>query len=384
MLAWYVTVPILPSFAVDVGLPASLVGIMFAARSVAEIFLRTPAGALSDNVGRRPTIILGSMFFSSGQLIYVILQKPELLFLAMFLNGVGVSVIFPASQASATEAVPSSKIGKSISLFNFAEGLSSIMGPLIGGVMANVFSVNLVLLLSFSLSALGTIAAVAFIKETIAHKSNSTWVHGTAEFGKQIIRLPETLRIILRSKQVLVPIIAVVASGFWNGATWSYYPLLAERMGFSEEMIGGGLATLGLAWTFFNLITGRISDRIKDKSPLIMTALLGYVVTLALMPSASQYWMSLTLLLLMGLVNGLLWPLVMVMIAKDILTTRRGAGMGFLMTILNISNGCALVGMSILVNFFGLMSIFYLASLASASCLILVFTTLRRLERHHS
>ena len=56
--------PVLPRFAQDLGSSPELIGLIVAASTITGIFIKLPAGALSDILGRRRMMLLGALFFA--------------------------------------------------------------------------------------------------------------------------------------------------------------------------------------------------------------------------------------------------------------------------------------------------------------------------------
>ncbi len=57
--------PLLPLFARDLGAGPSMIGFVMGASTLTGIFLKLPAGAWSDILGRRPLLVLGALVFAT-------------------------------------------------------------------------------------------------------------------------------------------------------------------------------------------------------------------------------------------------------------------------------------------------------------------------------
>ncbi|MFQ6089942.1 MAG: MFS transporter, partial [Candidatus Bipolaricaulia bacterium] len=55
--------PVLPLFAAALGAGPALVGLIIAASTITGIFLKAPAGAISDHLGRKRTLLVGAAVF---------------------------------------------------------------------------------------------------------------------------------------------------------------------------------------------------------------------------------------------------------------------------------------------------------------------------------
>ncbi len=62
--------PVLPRFAQDLGSSPELIGLIVAASTITGIFIKLPAGALSDILGRRRMMLLGALFFAGPPFLY--------------------------------------------------------------------------------------------------------------------------------------------------------------------------------------------------------------------------------------------------------------------------------------------------------------------------
>ena len=56
--------PVLPRFAQDLGTAPEFIGLIVAASTISGVFIKLPAGALSDLLGRKRMLLLGGLFFA--------------------------------------------------------------------------------------------------------------------------------------------------------------------------------------------------------------------------------------------------------------------------------------------------------------------------------
>ena len=64
--------PILPLFAAVLGAGPAMVGLIVAASTITGIFLKAPAGAISDHLGRRRTLLSGAAVFGLMPFFYLL------------------------------------------------------------------------------------------------------------------------------------------------------------------------------------------------------------------------------------------------------------------------------------------------------------------------
>lgn len=63
--------PLLPLFARELGAGPSLIGVVMGASTLTGVFLKLPAGALSDLFGRRRLLLAGALVFATLPLTYL-------------------------------------------------------------------------------------------------------------------------------------------------------------------------------------------------------------------------------------------------------------------------------------------------------------------------
>ncbi|MEK7872509.1 MAG: MFS transporter, partial [Chloroflexota bacterium] len=91
--------PVLPRFAQDLGAAPELVGLIVGASTITGVFIKLPAGALSDVFGRRRVLVLGAAFFAFPPFLYPFVHTPEALLLLRFLHGVSTAIFSPVVTA---------------------------------------------------------------------------------------------------------------------------------------------------------------------------------------------------------------------------------------------------------------------------------------------
>ncbi|MEZ4597322.1 MAG: MDR family MFS transporter [Chloroflexota bacterium] len=106
-------------------------------------------GKLSDIYGRRPMLLIGITIFLTGSALCGISWSMESLILFRGIQGVGAGAIFPISLAVIGDLFTPRERGKYQGLFGAVFGVSSILGPLLGGWLTDnvswhwIFYVNL-------------------------------------------------------------------------------------------------------------------------------------------------------------------------------------------------------------------------------------------------
>lgn len=131
-------VPVLPSYLMLFGVGGTVLGFLTATFALAQFLFSPIAGNLSDRYGRKPFIIFGLIVFGCSQILFGMANQIWILFLARFLIGAGAAFIMPPVMAYVADITTVEERGKGMGLVGAAISLGFMIGPAIGGFLANV------------------------------------------------------------------------------------------------------------------------------------------------------------------------------------------------------------------------------------------------------
>jgi EmrB/QacA subfamily drug resistance transporter len=107
---------------------------------VASTVLVPIYGKLSDLYGRRRVLVIAIGIFLAGSLLCGIAQSASQLIAARAIQGIGSAGLFTSAFAVAADLFPPAERGKWQGRFGAAWGVSSVVGPLLGGVITENLS----------------------------------------------------------------------------------------------------------------------------------------------------------------------------------------------------------------------------------------------------
>lgn len=119
-------------------------------------------GKISDLYGRRPLFIAAILTFLAGSVLSALAQNIEMLIGFRAVQGLGAGGLMSLAFATIGDVIPPRERGKYMGYFGAVFGLSSVAGPLLGGLLTDgpgwrwIFWINL----PIGLIALGIVAAV--------------------------------------------------------------------------------------------------------------------------------------------------------------------------------------------------------------------------------
>ncbi|MBR2566048.1 MAG: MFS transporter [Paenibacillus sp.] len=129
-------VPIMPAYMNLLHITGFTMGLLFAAFSFTQFLFSPAAGRWSDQWGRKKIIVFGMLIFAVSEFMFGAVNVPYLLFAARMLGGIGAAMIFPAVMAYTADMTTEEERGKGMGLINAAITTGFIIGPGIGGYIA--------------------------------------------------------------------------------------------------------------------------------------------------------------------------------------------------------------------------------------------------------
>lgn len=139
-----------------------------------------PGGALGDRFGRRRVFTIGMVWFALASLLCGLAPTAGALVLFRAVQGLGAALLVPGSLALLRSCFAPEEQGRAIGAWAGLSGVTTAIGPLVGGWLADAVSWRAVFLLNPPLAAIGIWAAVAFVPESRAPQKTRLDLAGAA------------------------------------------------------------------------------------------------------------------------------------------------------------------------------------------------------------
>ncbi len=317
--------PVLPRFAQDLGSSPELIGLIVAASTITGIFIKLPAGALSDILGRRRMMLLGALFFAGPPFLYPFVSDSISLLLLRFLHGFATAIFSPVASAYVADLFQKGR-GEKLGWFASANDVGATMGPMIGGfLLFYTASYPTTYLVVGGLGLLPFLMVLRLPAEDRPPSPDTTNTARWAEFKKGIFEVVSSRTVIIASS-----LEAAMYIGY--GAFLGFFPIYAKGIGHNDAAIGlimgGQLATTMIG----KPAGGWLSDRMGRK-PMILLGLFLCAATLPLIVLGKSFLTLLVLSCLFGLGVAIVTPSTTALVADLAKVGRMGSAMGVFGTI---------------------------------------------------
>jgi DHA1 family multidrug resistance protein-like MFS transporter len=323
-----IVVPLLPVYATHLGAGGVYIALIFAAFSISRSVLLPYFGRFSDRKGRKPFIIAGLFAYTVVSLLYMLSNRVESLIAVRFIQGIASAMIMPAVQAYIGDITPPQREGFTMGLFNMSMFLGLSLGPLIGGVIRDKFSLDM------SFASMGVLTFMGFLLSLLLlPPTESEHIIGR---GAE----PVAWKKVLRDRNMAGLFLFRLAYAACIGVIWSFLPVLADvEFSLSSASIGI-LVTLGvLSSGLLHVPMGIIADRVNRKMMIVSG---GLIITYAIFSFvwAGSFKDLVLACMLFGLGGGISMPALM---ALAVLQGNANDAMGSVMGLLAMAHSIGML-----------------------------------------
>ncbi len=331
-----IVVPLLPVYANDLGASGLYIGLIFGSFSLSRTFLLPYFGRLSDRKGRKPLIIAGLSIYTLLSIAFILSSRVETLILIRFVQGAGSAMIMPVVQAYVGEITPEGSESYSMGLFNLSMFLSLSLGPMMGGSIKEIFSLDTAFICMGAFSGIGLLLCIFFLPpvgQETARSSNRdiiAWSKLIKDFG--LIRL-------FSFRYAYVACIGVI---------WTFLPLFADTTFNLPGSLIGLLATLGVFVSgVLSLPMGYAADRVNKDVMAVCGGVLS-TVGMAMLFWASSFMDLLIGVSVFGFGGGISMPAIM---GYAVIKGEEKKAMGSVMSIMTVAHSLGMLTGSMAAGF---------------------------------
>ncbi len=365
MLGLAMVIPLLPFYATKLGASATIVGVLIAAFSIAQLASAPLWGRFSDHYGRRPALLVGLLVSAVAYVIFAYASTLWLLLISRIVQGLGGGTI-GVVQAYVADASDPSDRAKSLGWLSAATSLGAVVGPAIGSALIH-WGRHAPGIASAIFCVLVSVFAWIYLRES-REEMTVTGEHGIHQSSAGAV-----WSVIARPKEPAQRLIWIyaIAIGAFYGTAPTLPLLLANRLPINEGNVGYFVMYLGgMGVVVRGGILGRMIEWLGE-ARLTRLGLVLLALGLASVAAVHSYLTLLVALTLMPLGTAFVFPCVTAMLSRVVPNRHRGLYMGVQHTFGGVSRVVFPLAAGVAMDHLGLGVPFVLAGVLVLATLLL-------------
>lgn len=308
--------PIMSPFAKSLGATPALIGLTVGMYSFTNMFGNILAGYWIDKQGAKKVLLFGLATTGGILLLYTIVTSPTQLIVVRFIHGLFSGFLVPAAFTVIANQGKEGKQGKTMAISGVAVGISAIIGPAFGGIVASKYSIEWVFI------------TIAVIMLMIAVISFFVLPGGATEISHKLEPPVTTLFSIIKAPMLAISFIGAFSLMFAQGVLAYMLPLQVESLNYGTHFSGVLLSTFGItAILIFGLPTNRMFDNYQQHHMMMLgMSIIG--LALILLSTAASLQFLFFCMVLYGTGFAFLFPSISAMLVKHTSQETRGKAFG--------------------------------------------------------
>lgn len=319
MLGIGLIIPILPEFLKEFGAGGKTAGYLVAAFGLTQFLFSPLAGEWSDKYGRKIMIVSGLVLFTISNLIFALAEHTWVLYLSRLIGGIGAAAMIPSMLAYVADITSEANRGKGLGLLGAAMSLGFVIGPGIGGFLAEL-GLRMPFYISAAVGAVAAIGSMLFLSESLAKEKQLAARNDKSKKENIFIQLGTSFR---SSYFIMLVLIFTMTFGLANFEV--IFPLFVDaKFGYTPRDISIIITVGALAGTIVQAaLIGKLITRFGEKK-LINWTFFFSAVAMVLMLLSGNFWYMLVLTVLFFTLTSIMRPAINTLISK-----RAGDEQGF-------------------------------------------------------
>ena len=306
--------PIMPDLLADLGIQtvanAALYGAALSTVYAVMQFLFLPIlGNLSDQLGRRPVLLIGISALFVDYIIMGIAASFAVLFIGRLVAGIAGATVATATSYIADISAPDDR-AKNFGLIGATFGIGFIVGPALGGVLGAI-DIRLPFFAAAGFAGLNFAFGVFFLPESLPPEKRRPFTWQRANPFKALKRAATDPAL----RRPVFVVFCMMLAGYVYPAVWSFYG--KEKFGWDTAIIGFSLAGYGLGVAFVQGVLIRYMLPKWGERGTVRFGLVSIIVAMVGITFAIDTWMIFTMIIMATLgevagpaINGILSKLV--------------------------------------------------------------------------
>ena len=353
-------IPFLPLFARQLGASGFALGLLVAGFSLSLAVVQPFAGSFSDNYGRKRFLSAGLVIFAVCGFGYNWADSVTDIMVVRFVQGIGAGMVFPVVTAYMADWAPPQHEGRYMGLFNVSMMAGFGSGPIIGGILNDLFGIKAAFYGMGCASILALIIVVVTLPEARARKVNN-----------ENTRLFDVFRAIIKDRRMRGVLLVRMNMMVAIFSSFVFLPvIMSEELNTSATMIGVVITSRTLLSATLQIPFGWLADR-YNRVMLTIISVLTVAILISLFGFSTMVWHVMILFILMGVAEALFLPTTSALAMERGHAFGMGATMGIFNTALTLGMFVGSISIGFLIDQFGFgLAYVIIAGIVAFTCLV--------------
>jgi len=340
-------------YAMELGAEPFTVGILFSLYSLFSLFIALYVGRMSDRLGARIPMLIGSIGLVCGLLLPYLLPR----LVALYLSAAIIGTLYIFHMVAVQHLVGAFASGhertRNFGLYSLGVGITSLLGPTVTGFSIDLFGHQWTYLLLAMLPAAAVAVLLAYFPR--AWPRTGTEVERIGHRTRDLIGNVPLRRMLITA--------ALIETG---GELYNFYmPIYGHSIGLSASLIGMIIGTYAIALLLARVVMPVMSRKSSEEMVLFGSLALAAAACLVF-PFITNVYMLAAISFVFGLGLGCCGPLSLIITYNRAPEGRSGEAMGLRQTVAKFTEASSPVVFGALGSAFGLAAAFWLVALLLA------------------
>jgi MFS transporter, DHA1 family, multidrug resistance protein len=325
MMGMSLVVPFLPFYIRELGVTnpeevASWSGLVYAGPFFLSFFFTPIWGILGDKYGRKAMTVRAIFGLAISQALIGFSPNVETLFFFRMMQGV-LSGFIASALALVSATTPREKSGYAIGLLQSASSSGTVIGPLVGGSLADVFGYRPLFFIVAIICTIAGFVIIRFVKESEDQRTTTISLQS----------IMDNYHYSLKSKPIRIALSIILISQVGMMMIQPIFSLFVDSLETNKEYLatiaGAIFSTAGFAMVISSAWWGKRND-VKSYKRNLSIAITGASLAFAAQGFVTQVYQLIVLRTLQGLCMGGILPTLYSYISKNSNAKRRGGIIG--------------------------------------------------------
>ncbi|QUG43290.1 MFS transporter [Psychrobacillus sp. INOP01] len=323
-----IIIPILPAYLKSIDQGGVAAGLIISIFAGAQLVMSPIAGKWADKYGRRIMIIAGLSGLALSMFVFYFSDSIGILYVSRAIGGVGAALLVPAIFAYVADITSMDQRAKGNSLISAAMSLGIVVGPGIGGFLAEI-SLKMPLLVSALVGVVAVVFSTLVLKESKPADVNTP----ESKSEPMVKEIAQSFK-----KPYFIPLVITLVMSFGLLAYESVLGLFVDdQFGASPQDIAWMITATGIVSVIIQLfVVDKVVRRFGEANVLrIFLGVAAFGFLLSILISSYAFFFVITMIIFLS--TSILRPVLTTLISK-LAGNEQGFAMGMNNAYMSIGN----------------------------------------------